>query len=197
MLNLSDQNSEPAGKLGKAANKRGVARLAAVQALYQMDLTGSKLLDVVSEFENFRLGKEIDGEKGSDTYRDADAAWFKSILAGVISEQTNIDPLIHHNLPADWPLKRIETLLRSILRAGVWELKQKNDVPARVIISEYVDVAKAFYDDAEPKMVNGLLDRLARTLREEEEMSDRETVPAVTEMPSPKKSDESDDGGAA
>lgn len=184
-----DQKPEP---LQKAANKRGVARLAAVQALYQMDLTGSKLLDVVSEFENFRLGKEVDGEEGSDTYREADAQWFRSILAGVIDEQTKIDPLIHHNLPSDWPLKRIETLLRSILRAGVWELKQKGDVPARVIISEYVDVAKAFYEDAEPKMVNGLLDRLARTLRDDEDMSDREVVPAVTEVPP---SNESEDGG--
>lgn len=171
--------SSPAINLTKAANKRGVARLAAVQALYQMDLTSAAISDVVEEFESFRLGKEFDGEAGSDKYREADADWFKSILNGVVNEQGKIDPLIHHNLPADWPLKRIETLLRSILRAGVWELKQKSDVPARVIINEYVDVAKAFYESSEPKMVNGLLDRLARTLREDELLSDKEDADAA------------------
>lgn len=168
--------------LEKAANKRGVARLAAVQALYQMDLTSAKLMDVVNEFENYRFDQEVDGEEGSDKYRAADAQWFRAVLAGVIADQKQIDPLIHHNLPADWPLKRIETLLRSILRAGTWELRSRKDVPARVIISEYVDVAKAFYGDDEPKLVNGLLDRLARTLRDDEVMAERVGVkPAVTE----------------
>ena len=176
--------SQKSAPLEKAANKRGVARLAAVQALYQMDLTGTKLNDVVNEFENFRFGKEVDGEIGSEKYREADAQWFRAILAGVVSGQKLIDPLIHHNLPSDWPLKRIETLLRAILRAGTWELRDRADVPAKVIISEYVDVAKAFYEAEEPKLVNGLLDRLARTLREDEPMVEREGVePAITNDP--------------
>lgn len=170
--------------LEKAANKRGVARLAAVQALYQMDLTSAKLMDVVNEFESYRFDQEVDGEEGSDKYRAADVQWFRAVLAGVIEEQKQIDPLIHHNLPSDWPLKRIETLLRSILRAGTWELRKRKDVPAKVIISEYVDVAKAFYDDDEPKLVNGLLDRLARTLRDDEDMVERKgVIPAVVEDP--------------
>lgn len=150
----------------RAANKRGMARLAAVQALYQMDLTGARLMDVVAEYENFRLGREVDQDESDAVYRDADAQWFRAILSGVIAAQKEIDPLIHSNLPADWPLARIETLLRSILRAGVWEIKERPDVPARVAITEYVDVAKAFYGEDEHKMVNAVLDRVARRLRE-------------------------------
>lgn len=151
----------------KPANQRGAARLAAVQALYQMDLTGARLMDVAAEFENFRLGREVDADTGPDQYRQADAQWFRAILAGVIAGQKEIDPLIHAKLPPDWPLSRIETLLRAILRAGVWELAAKKDVPASVIINEYVDVAKAFFDEDEPKLVNGLLDQAAHELRAE------------------------------
>lgn len=184
-------------RLEKAANKRGVARLAAVQALYQMDLTSAKMMDVVNEFESYRFDQEVDGEEGSDKYRAADTAWFRAVLAGVIEEQGQIDPLIHHNLPSDWPLKRIETLLRAILRAGTWELRKRKDVPAKVIISEYVDVAKAFYDDDEPKLVNGLLDRLARTLRDDEDMAERKgVIPAVTQTPVEEISDEASDAVA-
>lgn len=146
---------------GRTANKRGAARLAAVQALYQMDLTSSGLLDVVAEYENLRLGQEIDGEK----YLDADAGWFRGIVAGVVTGQKVIDPMIHAALTPDWPLSRIDTLLRCMLRAGVFELLNRRDVPAKVIISEYVDVAKAFYGEDEPKMVNGVLDRIARESR--------------------------------
>ena len=159
----SDRREE---KPVKRANQRGVARLAAVQALYQMDLTGAKLMDVVNEFENFRIGREVDSEESDDISLEADRQWFRAILSGVVAEQKKLDPLIHRNLPPDWPLQRIETLLRSILRAGTWELNFKRDVPARVIISEYVDVAKAFFEEDEPKLVNGLLDRLARLSRE-------------------------------
>ncbi len=148
----------------RTANKRGAARLAAVQALYQMDLTDSRLMDVVAEYENMRLGQEIDGEK----YVDADAGWFRGVVAGVVSDQKKIDPMIHAALTPDWPLARIDTLLRATLRAGVFELLNRRDVPARVIITEYVDVAKAFYGEDEPRMVNGVLDRIARDLRPKE-----------------------------
>jgi N utilization substance protein B len=152
------------GRETRTANKRGAARLAAVQALYQMDLTDARLMDVVAEYENMRLGQEIDGEK----YVEADAGWFRGVVAGVVNDQRTIDPMIHAALAADWPLSRIDTLLRAVLRAGVFELRSRKDVPARVIISEYVDVAKAFYGEDEPRMVNGVLDTVARELRENE-----------------------------
>lgn len=148
----------------KPANKRGAARLAAVQALYQMDLTLAPLTEVVGEYENLRLGREVDGEQ----YVDADAAWFRGVVVGVVKDQKSIDPVIHSALTPDWPLSRIDTLLRAILRAGVFELTNRKDVPAKVIINEYVDVAHAFYGDDEPRMVNGVLDSIARQLRSEE-----------------------------
>jgi N utilization substance protein B len=151
----------------KQSNKRGSARLAAVQALYQMDLTSARLMDVVSEYENLRLGKEVDADAGPDTYREADPQWFRAVLAGVVAEQKRIDPIIQKTLPPDWPLSRVETLLRAILRAGVWELLAKKDVPAKVIINEYLDVTKAFFEEDEFKLVNGLLDRVARKHRDE------------------------------
>ncbi len=148
----------------KPANKRGVARLAAVQALYQMEIGGGELADIVTEFESFRLGQEIDG----DEYREADPIFFRDIVAGVVAEQRTIDPRVHQALVDDWPLKRIDVTLREILRAGSWELFKRKDIPARVIISEYVDVAKAFFVEEEPKIVNGVLDKIAHEMRPKE-----------------------------
>jgi N utilization substance protein B len=145
---------------GKSANKRGAARLSAVQALYQMELTGAGLLETVAEYENLRIGKEIDGEE----YIDADRNWFRSTLSGVVDLQKTIDPVIHEALPQGWPLRRLEVLLRAILRAGVFELAKRKDVPAVVVINEYVDIAKAFFDGDEWRMVNGLLDAVARKI---------------------------------
>lgn len=161
---MSDPKSGKPSSTIKPANKRGLARLAAVQAIYQMDLSETDLVEVVAQFEELRLGKELDG----DLYRDADESWFRGILAGVVKHQKEIDPLIHDALPDDWPLERMHTLLRSILRAGVFELQNRMDVPARVIINEYLDVAKSFYEEDEPKLVNGVLDHLAREIRESE-----------------------------
>ena len=143
------------------ANRRGAARLAAVQALYQMDLGGATLPDVIAEFEAHRLGKEIDG----DQYRDADAAFFRDIVAGVVGDQRELDPAIDAALMAGWPLARIDATLRAILRSGAFELAHRSDVPGRVVISEYVDVANAFYEGEVPAMVNAVLDALARKLR--------------------------------
>jgi len=155
---------QPAPKAARPANKRGAARLGAVQALYQMDVGGAGLNDVISEFTTFRLGKELDGEQ----YREADEQWFKDIVKGVVGDQKFLDPFIHTALAEDWPLKRIDSLLRAILRCGSYELLRRKDVPARVIISEYIDVAKAFFEDDEPGLVNGVLDRLAHDLRKAE-----------------------------
>lgn len=148
----------------KPANKRGAARLAAVQALYQMEIGGAELGDVVTEFETFRLGQELDGEE----YREADPIFFRDIVSGVVAEQRQIDPRVHQALVEDWPLKRIDTTLREILRAGSWELLKRKDIPAKVVITEYVDVAKAFFVEEEPKIVNGVLDKIARQLRPKE-----------------------------
>jgi N utilization substance protein B len=148
----------------RPANKRGAARLAAVQALYQMEIGGTGLEDVVAEFVAFRLGQEIDGIE----FREADPVWFRDVVAGVVRDQRAIDPRIHLALTEDWPLKRIDVTLREIMRAATYELMARKDVPARVIITEYVDVAKAFFSEEEPKLVNGVLDRLAHELRPQE-----------------------------
>jgi transcription antitermination protein NusB len=151
-------------KTTRPANKRGAARLAAVQALYQMELTHSGIAEIAREYENLRLGHEIDGEQ----YIEADIAWFHGVLSGVVSNQKKIDPIIHGALTPDWPLSRIDILLRAILRSAVYELLERKNVPARVVINEYVDVAHAFYSGDEPKMVNGVLDRIARKARSNE-----------------------------
>lgn len=147
----------------RPANKRGAARLAAVQALYQMDVAGAGLLEITAEYEAFRLGKEVDGA----TYLEADAQWFRAILAGVVENQKTVDPIIRQALTEDWPLSRLDSTLRAILRAGVFELMKRADVPVAVIVSEYVDIAKAFYSEDEPKLVNAVLDRVARRVRGE------------------------------
>jgi N utilization substance protein B len=145
----------------KRANQRGAARLAAVQALYQMELSGTGVLEIVSEYENFRLGQELDG----DQYLKADASWFRSIVAGVVRDQRLLDPVIADSLVEGWPLSRLDATLRAILRAGVFELRERNDVPAPVIITEYVEIANAFFNEEEPKLVNAVLDTVARKIR--------------------------------
>jgi transcription antitermination protein NusB len=145
----------------RPANKRGAARLAAVQALYQMDVAGVGILEVVAEYETYRLGQEVDGAQ----YLEADAQWFRAIVSGVVEQQKKIDPVIHDSLTDDWPLSRLDSTLRAIMRAGAWELIHKRDVPVAVIVSEYVDIAKAFFESEEPKMVNAVLDRIAKQQR--------------------------------
>ncbi|MEJ0013056.1 MAG: transcription antitermination factor NusB [Bauldia sp.] len=151
----------PKTREARPANQRGAARLAAVQALYQMELGGATLPDVLAEFEAHRLGKEVDG----DQYRDADAAYFRDIVGGVVEHQRILDPAVDAALLNGWPLARIDATLRAILRSGAFELEHRTDVPARVIITEYVDVANAFYEGEVPAMVNAVLDTLAKKMR--------------------------------
>jgi transcription antitermination protein NusB len=145
----------------RRANKRGAARLAAVQALYQMDVASTPINDILAQFESHWIGREVEGEQ----YLPAEAAFFRDVVTGVLAEQRKLDPLIDAALAQKWPLKRIETILRAVLRAGAYELDRRSDVPARVIVSEYVDVAHAFVDKDETGMVNAVLDQLARRLR--------------------------------
>ncbi len=153
--------AKPKRTAARAGNKRTTARLAAVQALYQMDVAGTDLPATLAEFEAHRLGREIDGEQ----YATADAGFFRDLVTGVVAEQRRIDQLVDRVLQASWPLTRIDLTLRAILRAGAYELLYRSDVPARAAISEYVDVAHGFYDDDGPRLVNGVLDTVAREAR--------------------------------
>ncbi len=156
--------AHPAASDTRKANKRGAARLAAVQALYQMDIAGSGLNEIMAEFESHWLGGEVDGAQ----YRPAEAAFFRDIVGGVVREQGRLDPQIDSALTRGWPLKRVEAVLRAIMRAGAYELACRSDVPAQVVMSEYVDVASAFVDREETGMVNAVLNQLAREFRPDE-----------------------------
>jgi N utilization substance protein B len=145
----------------RKANRRGAARLAAVQALYQMDIAGTDLKEIMAEFESHWIGRELDGAQ----YLPAEAAFFRDLVSGVLREQRTLDPLVDTALVEGWPLKRIEAILRAVLRAGAYELKHRSDVPARVIVSEYVDIAHAFVDREETGLVNAVLDQIARQCR--------------------------------
>jgi N utilization substance protein B len=147
-----------------AVSVRGAARLAAVQALYQMDIAGAGINDVFAEFESHWIGGEVEGEK----YLPAEAAFFRDIVSGVVRDQAKLDPLIDDALARGWPLKRIDAILRAVLRAGSYELEHRKDVPGRVVVSEYVDVAHAFVEKDETGMVNAVLDQIARRFRADE-----------------------------
>lgn len=144
--------------------KRSAARLSSVQALYQMDLTGKGVLEVFSEFERFWIGQEIEG----DQYKPAERGLFRAIVQGVMANQLAIDRAVDRILSDGWPLKRVEALMRATLRGGAYELMHTADVPVKVVVSEYVDIASAFLDKEEVGMVNAVLDRLAREVRAEE-----------------------------
>ncbi len=143
---------------------RSAARLAATQALYQMEVSEKGLNEVFAEFESFWIGNEIEGER----YKTAEIAFFRDIVAGVLADQGPLDRAIDQMLATGWPLFRVDAVMRAILRAGAYELKKRADIPARVAIKEYVDVAGAFFDRDEAGMVNAVLDGLARRYRAQE-----------------------------
>jgi N utilization substance protein B len=146
------------------AASRSAARLAAVQALYQMDMTGIDLNQVIAEFETHRLGQEVEGCQ----FGAVEAGFFRDLVEGVVRDQLTIDPLIDKQLAEGWRLTRVDSILRAILRAGAYEILMRSDVPARVVISEYVDIAHAFFAEEEPKVVNGILDRIGHKARPHE-----------------------------
>jgi len=140
---------------------RTAARVAAVQALYQMDMAGTDLNAVIDEFVRLRFPRA----PGDEAAAGADPDFFTDLLRGVVRRQRDIDPLVDRQLAEGWRLTRIDAIVRAILRAGVFELMERNDVPARVVINEYINVAHSFFSGEEPKVVNGVLDKLARRLR--------------------------------
>lgn len=140
---------------------RTVARLAAVQALYQMELAGEGVETVISEFLNHRFDADIEGEP----LAEADEDYFGEIVRGVVGGQRDIDDAVKARLAANWRMERLDSTLRALLRAGAWELRERQDVPREIVIDEYVELAKAFFDDAEAKFVNAALDGVARDAR--------------------------------
>ncbi|MGH1353222.1 MAG: transcription antitermination factor NusB [Methyloligellaceae bacterium] len=152
------------------AAPRSAARLAAVQALYQMDVAQTDIKNVIAEFSLNRLSDDL----GDDQLQRPDAVFFQNLLTGVVREQRDIDPLINEQLASGWRLSRIDSTLRAILRSAVYELIYREDVPARVVINEYMDIAHAFFEKSETRVVNGVLDHIAKNKRAEEMSRPRE-----------------------
>ena len=145
----------------KRSQSRSAARLAAVQALYQQEMEGTAIAPLLHEFHHHRLGATIDGVE----YAEAEVDFFDDLVKGADARRIELDDLIAGRLAEGWSLARLDKPMKAILRAGAYELAARADVPTATVISEYVDVAKAFYDARESGFVNGLLDALAKELR--------------------------------
>lgn len=147
--------------MSNRSQARAAARLAAVQALYQQHMEKTKLAKLLDEFHQHRLGREIE----DDQYADADVEFFDDVVSGVDARREEIDEKLTEKLAAGWTVARIDKTMLQILRAGAYELMARKDVKVGVVINEYVDVAKAFFDDKEAKFVNGVLDAVAKVVR--------------------------------
>ena len=146
---------------GSARQARSVARLAAVQALYQMETGGAGAETVIREFSDHRFDRDIEGVR----LAHADEAFFGALVRGVVADQDAIDRAVARRLATGWRLDRIDATARSILRAGAFELMRRADVPAEVAIDEYVEIAKSFFEGPEPGFINAALDAIARDER--------------------------------
>jgi transcription antitermination protein NusB len=144
-----------------ARPSRSVARLAAVQALYQMEVSRAGVEHVIREFSEHRFDRDVEGV----TLASADEAFFAELVRGVVSEQKVIDAAIARRLAQNWRLERVDATVRAILRAGAFELARRPDVPTEVVIDEYVELAKSFFEGTEPGFVNGALDAVAKDVR--------------------------------
>jgi N utilization substance protein B len=140
---------------------RAAARLAAVQALYQHEMEATRLVQLLDEFHRHRLGAEID----DDVYAEAEVAFFDDVVKGVLARRDEIDEMLSSKLAEGWKLERLDKTMLQILRAGTYELMARPDVPTASAISEYLDVAHAFFDEREAKFVNGVLDAVAKAVR--------------------------------
>lgn len=173
---MSDDHAAPAGK--PRGHRRRAARLAAVQALFQVEHNDADAELVILEFLQHRRGAVL-GE-AADQPAKLDEAHFADLVRGTARRRADIDRWLSAALVRDWPLARIDSVLRAILRCASYELWARTDVPARVIISEYVDLAFAFFSGDEPKMVNAVLDRIGRQLRQSDlgpDPHDRDAAP--------------------
>lgn len=139
--------------------ERSAARLAALQALYQLEMTGNAPDEVIQEFIEHRFGREPEIAAAHDE------AFFADVVHGVLRHQIEIDRSIARSLASGWTLARIDSILRALLRAGTYELVARRDVPAKVVIDEYVELARDFFEGEEPGFVNAVLDRLAHRKR--------------------------------
>ncbi len=160
MLADADTAAEP-NLSTRERRARTVARLAAVQALYQMELAGEGVETVISEFENHRFDGDIEGQ----VLAEADEAFFAEIMRGVVGGRVAIDEAIKARLASNWRMERLDSTLRALLRSAAWELRERKDIPREVVIDEYVELAKAFFDASEAKFVNAALDGVARDAR--------------------------------
>jgi len=161
---MTETKAKTPKKRPAKAVSRSAARLGAVQALYQMELSGRGLKGILAEYASERLGETFeDGDCGK-----ADFPFLKDTLEGVLREQKTLDVKLNEYLSDSWKLPRLDATMRAILRAAAYELQFRHDVPARVTITEYIDVTKAFFEKEEAKFVNGVLDRYARWVREDE-----------------------------
>lgn len=159
---LAEAEKAKAGRLSSRQKRaRTVARLAAVQALYQLDLGGEGVETVIEEFSRHRFDADIEGEM----LAEADEDYFGAIVRGVVNNRSRLDPAIAARLASSWRLERLDATLRALLRCGAWELIEQADVPREIVIDEYVELAKAFFDEAEARFVNAALDGVARDVR--------------------------------
>lgn len=147
--------------MNKRAQSRSAARLAAVQALYQQEMEGTALAKLLHEFHQHRIGAIIEDAE----YADADIAFFDDIVEGVTARAAEIDAAIIKRLASGWTMGRLDRTMKAILRAGCYELIARHDVPVGAVVSEYVDVAKAFFDTREAGFTNGLLDAIGKDAR--------------------------------
>jgi transcription antitermination protein NusB len=143
------------------SRSRSAARLAAVQALYQQEMEGTPIPRLLREFHEHRLGATIEEAQ----YVGAEQSFFDDVVSGADARRAEIDEVIASKLAEGWSLDRLDRPMRAILRAGTYELLARPDVPVASVISEYVDVAHAFYDKRESGFVNGLLDAVAKQAR--------------------------------
>ncbi|HEY9080815.1 transcription antitermination factor NusB [Magnetovibrio sp.] len=152
------------------AKNRSAARMAAVQSLYELDMVDGDADPVLRTFIEKRWTVPVEDEDGDEVgeaeFLDPDKTFLIELVRGVIARQGEIDEILNGALGDKWTVERLEVLLRAILRVGVFELLARTDIPAKVIINEYMDVANAFFSEGEPKMVNGVLDKLAHVLRD-------------------------------
>ncbi|WP_229714529.1 transcription antitermination factor NusB [Aquisalinus luteolus] len=163
---MADAMDKTAIKKLDPMDGRSLARLGAVQALYQMEHSGIGVNGVIREFQNYRLGGELDGE----AIRDADPDYFEDLVRGVLELQGKVDPFINKHLSKGWTLKRLDATARAILRCAVYELIRRSDVPARVVIDQSVDLANAFFDEGsdEASFINAVLDKAGHEVRPDE-----------------------------